>query len=62
MTHTEKNCTIVDEEDKEKGYGWGLDIKASPSKGLHKQNEEIEALKEKKSLFVSKPATNMDSQ
>lgn len=57
LTHTEKNCTMVDEEDKEKGYGWGLDIKASPRKGLHKHTEEIEALKVRKNLFVSKPTT-----
>lgn len=55
MDHTEKNCTVVDEEDRERGYDWGLDIKASPRKGLHKNNEELEGLKVRKNLFVAKP-------
>ncbi|CAO2835426.1 unnamed protein product [Amaranthus hypochondriacus] len=55
MTHTEKNCTWVAEEEKERAYGWGLELKASARKGLHKQQEELENLKLKKTLFVSKP-------
>ncbi|CAO2822706.1 unnamed protein product [Amaranthus hypochondriacus] len=61
MNHTEKNYTVVDEEDKERGYNWGLDIKASPRKGYHKINEEIERLKVRKNLFVSKPKGGGDT-
>lgn len=55
LCHTEKDCTFVAEEKKEEGYGWGMNIRASPRKGLSKNVEEINALRAKKSLFVSKP-------
>lgn len=55
MNHTDKNCTRVLEEDKEKGYGWGLEIKASPRKGLTKQQEEMENIRTKRTLFITKP-------
>ncbi|CAO2822944.1 unnamed protein product [Amaranthus hypochondriacus] len=61
MNYTEKNCTVVDEEDKERGYNWGLDIKASPRKGYHKHNEEVEVLKVRKNLFVAKPKGGGDT-
>ena len=34
MSHTEKDCTNVLEDDKESGYKWGMDIRASPRNGL----------------------------
>ncbi|CAO2838527.1 unnamed protein product [Amaranthus hypochondriacus] len=55
MNHTERNCTRVAEDDKEQGYGWGLEMKASPRKGFYKHKEEVENLKLKKTLFVTKP-------
>lgn len=55
LCHSEKDCSIVSEEVKDKGYGWGLNIKASPRKGLSKNNEEVQALKSRKCLFVTKP-------
>lgn len=36
MDHIEKDCSHVAEEDKEKGYGWGMNIRASPRKGFSK--------------------------
>lgn len=55
LSHTEKDCTNVTEEEKDVGYGWGLNIRASPLKGLSKNVEEVNALKSRKSLFVVKP-------
>lgn len=55
MNHTERNCTRVAEDDKEQGYGWGLEMKASPRKGFYKHKEEVENLKLKKTLFITKP-------
>lgn len=55
MSHTEKDCTVVSEEDRETGQGWGMDIRASPRKGFGKNREEIETLKLRKCLFVPKP-------
>ena len=52
MCHTEKHCSNVEDEDKEAGYGWGMDIIASPCKGFNKNKEEVKALKLKKRLFV----------
>src|SRR5688572_7578100 len=40
MSHTEKDCTHVSEEDKDAGYSWGMNIRASPRKGLNKIREE----------------------
>lgn len=57
MSHTEKDCLYVNVDDKEKVYGWGLDIRASPRKGFGKFKEEVNALKAKKSLFCVKPKT-----
>lgn len=55
MSHTEKDCANVTDEDREVGYGWGMDVRASPRKGFNRNKEEIDALKLKKNLFVSKP-------
>lgn len=44
MSHTEKDCTNVTEEDKEVGYTWGMDIRASPRRGLNKHREEEKAI------------------
>lgn len=61
ISHTEKDCANVSDEDKEAGYGWSMDIKASLHKGFNKNKEEIEALKLKKKLFVPKPKLLFDS-
>lgn len=61
MIHTEKDCVNVSDEDKETGYGWGMDFKDSPRKGFNKNKEEVEALKFKKKLFVTKPSLVTDS-
>ena len=55
LSHTEKDCSQVPDEDKDLGYGWGMNISASPHKGLSKLTEEVNALKLKKNLFVPKP-------
>lgn len=55
MCHMEKDCASVSDEDKEKGYGWGMDIRASPRKGFSRLKEEVDSLKTKKCLFVPKP-------
>lgn len=55
MSHTEKDCSIVSDEEKESGQGWGMDIRTSPRKGFAKNKEEVELLKLKKCLFVPKP-------
>ena len=34
MSHAEKDCSYVNDEDKEKGYGWGLDIRLLLEMGL----------------------------
>ena len=52
MSHIEKDCSKVFDED---GYGWGMDIWASPRKGHNKNREEEFALKARKSLFLLKP-------
>lgn len=54
MSHTEKDCSYVNEEEKEKGSGWGMYIRASPRKGVGKFNEEVSNLKLKKALFCVK--------
>lgn len=61
LCHTEKDCNFVSEEEKEGAYGWGMHLKASPSKGISKNNEEILALKSRKCLFVPKPKENAES-
>ena len=58
MSHTEKDCSIVADNDKELVYGWGMDLRASPRKGLSKNKEEIDALKLNKNLFVLKPMSS----
>ena len=50
------------EEEKEKGYGWGMDIRASPRKGYTKNREEIYSLKTKKCLLVVKPVQQQSGQ
>ena len=55
MSHTDRVCLVTNDEDKEKGCTWGLDIKASPWWGYNKNKEEFDLLKLKKKLFVPKP-------
>lgn len=55
MNHTEKDCSYVNDEEKEKGNGWGMFIRASPRKGLTKHNDEVSGLKSNKALFCTKP-------
>lgn len=55
LCHSEKDCSAVTEDVQPEGYGWGLNIKASPRKGLSKNNEEVQALKSRKCFFVTKP-------
>lgn len=57
MNHTEKDCSYINEEEKEKGNGWGMNIRASPRKGYNKLNEEMNELRLKNSLFCTKPKT-----
>ena len=54
LDHTKKDCSYVTEEEKEKGYGWGMDIRAF-LRCLSKNKEEIDALKVRKNLFITKP-------
>lgn len=57
MSHTDKDCRIVVEEDREEGNKWSLNIKASPRKRLSKNKKEVEALKGRgKKLFTLKPS------
>lgn len=58
MSHTEKDCSTVSDEEKEAGYGWGMSIRASPRKGLSKHREEETAIKARKNLFVPKPQSS----
>lgn len=57
LNHTEKDCPYVSEEEKEKGYDWGMDIRAFPTKGFSKYKEEVSGLKLRKNLFVTKLMT-----
>ncbi|XP_021840635.2 uncharacterized protein [Spinacia oleracea] len=54
--HSERDCTVLSEEQQKRGPTWGMGLKASPRKG-HMNN--VEGLKEinatKKALFVTKP-------
>ncbi|CAO2823526.1 unnamed protein product [Amaranthus hypochondriacus] len=59
ISHTEKDCSSVSEDDKEEEYGWGMDIRASSRKGVNKLKEEEKALKMKKCLFTPKSKTNV---
>lgn len=55
LSHTDRDCLVTNDDDKEKGCAWGLDIKALPRRGHNKNKEEVELLKLKKQLFVPKP-------
>lgn len=55
LCHTDKDCSQLDDEEKEKDYSWGTNIRASPRKGLSKHVEEINTLKSRKNLFVPRP-------
>lgn len=53
LGHSEKDCSHVSEEHVEKGYGWGLWIKASPRKGRKREKDEVqEVCATRKNLFV----------
>lgn len=55
MGHSERDCTMVSEEDKKKGLDWGMFLRASPRKSRGKEIEEIASLSScKRSLFVTK--------
>ena len=55
LGHSEKDCNHVSEDLIEKGYGWGLWIKASPRKGRKREKEEVqEVCATRKNLFVCK--------
>ena len=55
MSHTDRGCRQDTEKEKDNGNKWGLDIKASPRKGLSK-SKEVEALKGRGGrLFTPKP-------
>ena len=60
MSHIEKDCANVPEEDKEAGCKWGLYIRPSPRKGLNKHKEVEEIIKMRKCLFVLKPKNSDD--
>lgn len=62
LNHTEKDYSYVSEEDKEKGHGWGMDIRASPRKGVGKYKEEVSGMKLRKTLFVTKPEPNCSAK
>ena len=55
MSRTDRDCNIVNEEDIEKGCSWGLDIKTSLRRGFIKNKEEVDNLKLKRNIFVTKP-------
>lgn len=55
IDHTDRDCIWVAEEDRDKGCGWSLDLKASPRRGLSKARDELAYLKTKKKLFTFKP-------
>ncbi|XP_021743481.1 uncharacterized protein LOC110709574 [Chenopodium quinoa] len=46
MGHAERECHNVTEEDRQEQLGWSLDLKATPRKGMSKEMEEIENLKD----------------
>ncbi|KAL2926609.1 hypothetical protein RDABS01_000041 [Bienertia sinuspersici] len=55
MGHSEKDCSVADEEDNNGGCGWGTWLKASPRKGRNKEMEEVVSLMAKrKTLFINK--------
>lgn len=55
LGHSERDCSSVPDEERTKGFKWGLNLRASPRKGRSQQLEEVEALKAvKKVLFVPK--------
>lgn len=55
MGHSERDCAVVTEDDKKKGLGWGIYLRASPCKGRGKEIEEMEAVVAgRKALFVIK--------
>lgn len=55
--HSERDCVVVSEEEKEKKMGWTLSLRASPRKGFTKEAEEWkEITKGKRQLSVTKQA------
>lgn len=55
LGHSERYCNNVSEEDRKKGFKWGIYLRASPHKGRMQLLEEVETVKAtKKVLFVPK--------
>lgn len=55
MGHSERDCDVVSEDEKKKGLGWGMFLRASPRKGRGKEMEEMESVVAcRKTLFVTK--------
>ncbi|XP_021736509.1 uncharacterized protein LOC110703057 [Chenopodium quinoa] len=53
--HSEKDCTLVSEEDRAKKLGWRLFLRASPRKGVQKHIDEYNQIaSSRKKLFVTK--------
>lgn len=62
MGHSERDCAAVAEEDKKKGPGWGLFLRASPRKGRGKELEELATLSAgRKALFVTKRGEHLST-
>lgn len=57
MSHVDKDCPDVADEDKESGFKWGMDIRASPRMGLNRHKEEEEMFRSRPCLFVLKPSS-----
>ena len=56
MGHSERNCHVVDEEEKQEKLGWSVELKATPRKGRQKEIEENEKFRaSKKVLFPFEP-------
>ena len=54
MGHSERDCHVVSEEDKQEGMGWSLGLKATPRKGRSREIEEERKLRAaKKLVFVA---------
>ncbi|XP_010682916.1 uncharacterized protein LOC104897677 [Beta vulgaris subsp. vulgaris] len=58
MGHSERNCHIVPEEEKQEKLGWSAELKATPRKGRLKEIEEDEKYRaSRKILFTAAPRT-----
>lgn len=53
--HSERDCMVVSKDQKKKGLGWSLSLRASPRKGYSKEVEEVkEIISGRLQLFVTK--------